>query len=231
MSIEKNLLFKERIKELFAVHDIYFFGIANLHNISHIRDGKGGLFRKAVSFAVPMNAKIMGGIKQGPTKRYADEYARVNEKIDSVSSMLVSTIEESGYTAKPIPASKRTDPKNIKGGFPHKTAATQAGMGWIGRNCQLITRKHGPWVRLGTVFTDLPVQPDVPVTKSYCGDCRKCIEACPADALLGNLWYPGIPREELLDVWSCDRWKKEQYYHFNKGHNCGICAAVCPFGK
>jgi epoxyqueuosine reductase QueG len=129
-----------------------------------------------------------------------------------------------------LAASVRTDPENIKGDFPHKTAATRAGLGWIGRHCQLITRKFGSWVRLGTVFTDMELPSGSPVERSFCGRCMQCVEACPAGALTGNSWYPGLPREEILDVKICDRWKKENYFKFHKGHNCGICSAVCPYG-
>jgi epoxyqueuosine reductase QueG len=58
----------------------------------------------------------------------------------------------------------------------------------------------------------------------------RCVEACPAKALKGRAWYPGVPREEILDVQVCDEWKKEHYFQFHKGHNCGICSAVCPYG-
>jgi epoxyqueuosine reductase QueG len=129
-----------------------------------------------------------------------------------------------------LAASDRTDPVNIKGDFPHKTAATRAGLGWVGRHCQLITRKFGSWVRLGTVFTDMELPSGSPVERSFCGRCIQCVEACPAGALKGNPWYPGLPREEILDVIICDHWKKENYYELHKGHNCGICSAVCPYG-
>jgi epoxyqueuosine reductase QueG len=228
---KKRLEFRLHIEEFFAMHDIVLFGIADLQKFSHVKKRTGEFLPGAVSFAVPMSAEIMGGIKQGPNQRYADEYRRVNQKIDSLSLKLVSRIKDMGYAANPLAASERTDPLNMKGDFPHKTAATLAGLGWIGRNCQLITNKFGPWIRLGTVFTDFPVDYNEAVNKSYCGDCQLCVDECPADALMGNLWYPGIPREELLDVWICDNWKKKRYYQFNNGHNCGICAAVCPFGK
>jgi len=119
---------------------------------------------------------------------------------------------------------------NIKGDFPHKTAATQAGIGWIGRHCQLITRPFGSWVRLGTVFTDMPLVTGTPARKSLCGKCTECVKACPAQALTGNSWFPGIPRHDLLDVHACDQWKKKYYYKYHKGHNCGICSSVCPHG-
>jgi len=65
----------------------------------------------------------------------------------------VKIIQNQGFQALALAASDRTDKVNIKGGFPHKTAVTRAGLGWIGRHCQLITRKFGSWIRLGTIFT------------------------------------------------------------------------------
>jgi epoxyqueuosine reductase len=127
-------------------------------------------------------------------------------------------------------ASERTDTVNIKGDFPHKTAATRAGLGWIGRHCQLITRPFGSWIRLGTVFTDMALPCGPAITRHFCGRCMRCVEACPAKAIKGNAWYPGMPRERILDVQTCDQWKKEHYFLFHKGHNCGICSAVCPYG-
>jgi epoxyqueuosine reductase QueG len=74
-------------------------------------------------------------------------------------------------------------------------------------------------------------QPYGPATnRSFCGKCTRCVEACPAGALKGKAWLPGLPREEILDAGGCDQWKKEKYFQYHGGHNCGICSAVCPYG-
>lgn len=172
----------------------------------------------------------MKSIQQGPNQPYADEYTRVNIRINELSAMLAAEIENQGFRALSLAASERSDPINIKGDFPHKTAATRAGLGWIGRHCQLITREFGSWIRLGTVFTDMILPCGPPSIRSFCGRCTRCVQACPADALKGSAWTPGLAREEILDVRACDRWKKENYFQYHKGHNCGICSAVCPYG-
>ena len=151
-------------------------------------------------------------------------------QINEMAEKLASGIRGRGFQAQPLAASERTDRVTIKGDFPHKTAATRAGLGWIGRNCQLITRTFGPWVRLGTIFTDMPLPFGLPVERNFCGRCRRCVDACPAGALEGNTWYPGLPREDLLDVHACDNWKIEHYFQYHKGHICGRCSAVCPYG-
>lgn len=211
-------------------HGVYLWGAADLRGFSTPQDAAGQGFRFALSFAVQMKPQVMAGIRNGPNQAYAEEYAMVNNLINKRSKELAEAIRVRGFRAQALAASDRTDPVKIKGDFPHKTAATLAGLGWIGRHCQLITRKFGPWVRLGTVFTDLCLPCGPPATKSFCGACTRCVDACPAKALRGKAWRPGIERDEILDADACDRWKKENYYEFHMGHNCGICSAVCPYG-
>lgn len=209
---------------------ITLWGAADLRSYSTPLDQKGKEFPFAIAWAIPMNPQIMASIQTGPNQSYADEYARVNNHINELSAALSSEIEKRGFKSKPLAASVRTDIVNIKGDFPHKTAATRAGLGWVGRHCQLITPTFGSWVRLGTVFTDLELPYGPPIEREFCGKCMRCVEACPAKALTGNAWHPGLPREEILDVRACDQWKKEHYFQYHKGHNCGICTAVCPHG-
>ena len=185
----------------------------------------------AVAWAIPMPPGIMAGIKEGPTREYALAYRQVNDQLNSLSTQLTDEILAKGFQAVALAASERTDQQNICGEFPHKTAATLAGLGWIGRHCQLVTRPYGPWVRLVTLFTDMPLDFGTPMTRSFCGQCMNCVKACPAGALTGERWYPGIPRNQLLDVARCDQWKKDHYAALNNGHNCGICSAVCPYGQ
>ena len=203
---------------------------ADLQEFSTPKDQDGRRYPNALSWAIPMNPKIMANIQKGPNQAYADEYARVNTRINEVAKKLSLEIKARGFKAKLLAASERTDRVNIKGDFPHKTAATRAGLGWIGRHCQLITREFGSWVRLGTVFTNMQLSFGRPMERSFCGRCTRCVDACPANALQGAAWYPGMPREEILDVQACDQWKKENYFQYHQGHNCGICSAVCPFG-
>ena len=216
--------------EWMQAQKITLWGAADLRDFATPLDRRGNSYPYGIAFAIPMNPKIMAGIQNGPNQAYADEYARVNVLINALSIALSTEIRQKGYQSEPLPASVRTDSVNIKGAFPQKTAATRAGLGWIGRHSQLITRSYGSWVRLGTVFTDLELPCGPALEKNYCGRCNKCVEACPAKALKGRKWHPGLPREEILDVLACDQWKKEHYFQYHKGHNCGICSAVCPYG-
>lgn len=208
---------------------VALWGAADLDGFSTPPDPNGRPFAFAVSLIFPMNPQIMAGIQNGPNQAYADEYARVNQKINEISGQLAEKIVSRGYTAKPLAASVRSNPVHIRADFPHKTAATRAGLGWIGRHCQLITRPFGSWLRLGTVFTDMPLSCGPAMEKSFCGTCMKCVRACPAGALTGRTWHPGVGRDAILDAAACDNWKKKHFFAYHKGHNCGICSSVCPY--
>ena len=218
------------LTEWMEMHKIALWGAADLSDFSTPKDETGLRFPRAISLAIPMNPQIMVSIQNGPNQAYAKEYTEVNNRINELSEALAVEIKNRGFQSKPLAASVRTDTVKIKGDFPHKTAATKAGLGWIGRHCQLITRPFGSWIRLGTVFTNMVLSCGPAIERNFCGSCTNCIEACPAKALKGNAWYPGVPREEILDVLSCDKWKKKHYFQYHKGHNCGICSAVCPYG-
>ena len=222
-------LIPEWLVSFMQQQEIVLWGAADLSNFNTPKDSSRLGFPGAIAFVIPMTPAIMAGIQRGPNQAYADEYTRVNTLINETAAGLETEIKKNGYRAQLLAASERTDPVNIKGDFPQKTAGTRAGLGWIGRHCQLITRAFGSWVRLGTVFTDMALAYGRPLERSYCGTCMRCVEACPAGALKGSAWAAGMPREEILDVEACDRWKKENYYRYHKGHNCGICSAVCPY--
>ncbi|MHB9032088.1 MAG: 4Fe-4S double cluster binding domain-containing protein, partial [Anaerolineae bacterium] len=97
----------------------------------------------------------------------------------------------------------------------------------------LITRQYGPRVRLASVLTQAPLPAAQPVTVSSCGNCRRCVEACPANALQGVNWQAGAPREELVDVTGCAGTAHELLMaRIGRDDTvCGICIAVCPFGR
>lgn len=68
------------------------------------------------------------------------------------------------------------------GPIQDKVWAQQAGLGWIAKNSNLITREYGSWVFLGEVLTNLPLAPDRPHPQ-HCGTCTRCLDACPTGAI------------------------------------------------
>lgn len=203
-----------------------------IYGFAHIGDIVPHEFRHfpyAVTIGIPLNASIVDNIVCGPNESYYGEYLSVNDRLDLITKQIKKEIEKRQHLAYDIPSSKRTDFVNIRGEFPHKAAAVRGGLGWIGKSSLLITRKYGPRIRLSTVLTDVPFQTNSLLEKNYCGKCKKCVEACPASAVVGNVWREGLIRENLIDVKKCDVWKINNYPQFH-GHVCGICVAVCPHG-
>ncbi|MBR6542656.1 MAG: epoxyqueuosine reductase, partial [Anaerotignum sp.] len=115
--------------------------------------------------------------------------------------------------------------------LPHKTVATKAGLGWIGKSCIPVTKEFGGAFRMGVVLTDAPLPADAPITESLCDNCRKCVDACPAQCLKNTLWKAGTPREEIADVFACDETmrKNMQELHGFEMTIYGKCFAVCPY--
>jgi epoxyqueuosine reductase len=112
-----------------------------------------------------------------------------------------------------------------------------AGLGEMSRLNRLITPEFGPMVRVFKLLTDLPVAVDKPINAGimeFCKSCKKCAEACAAEALSF-----GDPTWEVRGGWNNpghkaffeDAAKCREYWITKAGTNCGICFAVCPFAK
>jgi len=186
-----------------------------------------------ITVIIRLSDGILNQIENEPTQTYFSHYRSVNRLIDLITLRLVLLLEEQGYPSIAIPASQSvSDPKdNFTGAFQHKTGAVLAGLGWIGRSALFIHHTHGPRIRLGTVLTNAPLATGLPTQKSFCGSCRVCVTACPAMAIEGRLWEPGMPRNELYDAYSCSTHMKVAYQHIGRGAVCGLCVVACPVGK
>lgn len=186
----------------------------------------------AISMGMRLDPDIIAPVVDGPTPAYFEEYKRLNAALGEIAEALAALIRERGAAAEARRATVRgTVVKDWTdaGVFPHKTAATQAGLGWIGKTALFVSPVLGPRVRLATVFTDLELPAGEPVTSGRCGRCRLCVDACPAGAGRDVAWRAGMPRAELYDARACER-----RCDTNKGVAgglCGICIAVCPYGR
>ncbi len=114
--------------------------------------------------------------------------------------------------------------------------AIDAGLGELGRNGMLITKRFGPRVRLSKVFTDIPLVADKPIefgVAEFCASCKRCAEECPSGAV-----SPGKPTTEGLTIsnnngiykWYIDPEKCLDFWARNNG-SCENCVRVCSFNK
>ncbi|KAB3529865.1 4Fe-4S double cluster binding domain-containing protein [Alkaliphilus serpentinus] len=190
--------------------------------------------KSAVTVAIRLSQQIIDDIdiNLGPTHTYFHHYRTVNTFIDQTTLKTSNILENWGYLAMAVPASQsiNKDGWKYQSLFPHRTAATRSGIGWIGKNSSLVTEEFGPRIRLGTVLTNMEFDYHTPIVVSLCGKCDICVKACPANALVGGLWKAGMNREKLLDPHACSQHMHKAYQHIGRGAVCGICIKACPKG-
>ena len=172
-----------------------------------------------ISIGVRLADAVLEGIQDHPTLLYLHHYRQANYLLDRISFDVASLIQRAGGKAIPIAASQIVDWEGQRGHLSHKALAQTAGVGWLGRNNLLVNPAHGARVRLVSILTDLPVQTDRPLGGA-CGECRRCIAACPAGAIKEDV------RE--FDHIGCFEKLKEFRNKYNVGqYICGVCVKAC----
>lgn len=109
-------------------------------------------------------------------------------------------------------------------------AAQRAGLGFIGRNGLLITEEFGSFVYLGEIITNISFEEDEPVPFG-CGECTRCITACPTEALLGD---GRMNAKRCLSYQTQTKGMMPKEYRRKMGsviYGCDICQLVCPYNK
>ena len=153
---------------------------------------------------------------EGRLPRYTwdDHYAQLREKLEALGDRL------GGAYRVLVDANQHVD----------REGAARAGVGFYGKNTMLITRTHGSWVVLGTLVTDVEVEPTPPLELD-CGSCTLCIEACPT----GALDEPGVvDSTKCLSYWTQAPAAIPEPYREELGpqvYGCDICQDVCPWNR
>ena len=188
-------------------------------------------FPNGISFAIAINPEIVDEMKNGPTKNYQAEYKRINKLSGEIGTSCAKYIGKQGYRAYCGPATlEYLDWDTLVTPLPHKTVATLSGLGWIGRCALLVTEKFGSAVRLNTILTDAPLTPATPITRSRCGTCKRCVEACPVEISTGKDWVAGMSRAEFFDAFACgDEAKRASRQRKLNVTICGRCIYACPW--
>jgi len=156
------------------------------------------------------------GPGEGRLPRYAwrDHYAELREKLAALGRRL------GGAYRVLVDANQHVD----------REGAARAGVGFYGKNTLLITRTHGSWVVLGTLVTDVEIEPSPPLELD-CGSCRLCIDACPT----GALDEPGVlDANRCLSYWTQAPHAVPAVYREALGdqvYGCDICQDVCPWNR
>ncbi len=226
----------QRLATVLADAAVDLYGYADVVDLF---PGEWAAWPRAISIGLALPAKDLVGVQVGPTSAYYAAYNAANARLNRVAQAVEAWLQHEGYRARAFKATVSAEElgmdlaETLAAPVQHKTVATRAGLGWIGKNALLVTSRYGPRVRLASIFTDMPLDAAVPIAESHCGACDRCVRACPAGAIHGVSWQAGLPRETLVDVWACRR-TAERLLWERAGRRdavCGVCIAVCPWMK
>src|SRR5881394_2754076 len=158
--------------------------------------------------------EVPAGHGRLPRYTWFDAYAVLRDRLDELGQRL------GGAYRVLVDANQHVD----------REAAARSGVGFYGKNTMLITRRHGSWVVLGTLVTDVALAPTPPLELD-CGECRLCIDACPT----GALDEPGtLDATRCLWYWTQAAAPVPQEYRAELGaqvYGCDICQDVCPWNR
>jgi epoxyqueuosine reductase len=145
-----------------------------------------------------------------------DHYDMVRKVTDLISAELIDL----GFRAETLIDDNR---------LVDRGAAIRAGVGWLGKSTMVLAPGHGPWMLLGSVVTDAPLETTAPMIRD-CGTCDLCIPACPTGAL--GTW--GLDARRCLSTWlqtpgSIPQWIRPKLGR--RVYGCDDCLTACPPGK
>jgi epoxyqueuosine reductase len=114
-----------------------------------------------------------------------------------------------------------------------RTWAQKSGLGWVGKNGNLIHKQAGSFFFIATLIVDLPLEYDAPFAKDYCGTCTRCIDSCPTEAILPDKVVDGSRCISYFTIELKDALipgdRKGQFGNWMFG--CDVCQDVCPWNR
>lgn len=217
-----NLELEQELKRIAKDNGISLFGVANIEKIADTMHPEVQQplidLPHVISLGIRLSDRVMESLVDKPTKLYLHHYKTCNQVLDHTSLKLTNIIQSYGYTAMAIPASQLVDwGGTTTGHISHRKIANLAGQGWFGRSGLIIHPEFGARVRYASIFTDAPLPMTKPIDGD-CGECRLCIEACPASAI----------SDSGVDIQKCFGQLKQFAKHLGgTQYICGLCIKAC----
>ena len=229
-------LIEEIVRKHTLPEESYIWGFAEL---TGLLPNKFEGFDYGISIGLKLDNSIVDKIIEGPTKEYYSHYRQINKDLDLLTKSISEDLNKYNLEKLNIDSTVSTSEldsiyfNTLRTDLSHKMVATRAGLGWIGKTDLFISKEFGPRLRLVSILLKTPVVPESdPVDSSRCGNCRICVDICPAKAANGKLWNITVDREVFFDAFKC----RNQCTEFGRtklgmdARICGICVAACPIG-
>lgn len=232
---------EEQIRDMAIEYGWDYCGFADISQYHPYMEGFCGefvrQFPRAVSLVIRLSDAVVDAIEAQEKDKILSFHNYCYYAVDYLQNTgavkIAHKIEHSGWSAYPVPASLGIYQNRLAGLVSHKLVARAAGMGWIGKNGLLLTPQDGPRVRLATILTDAPLKTGKAL-ESGCRTCQICTLACPAGAIKGNEFNENEDDADRIDPVRCynfmEKRKKDWGIEIERCV-CGLCVAVCPYGK
>jgi epoxyqueuosine reductase QueG len=196
-----------KLKNTFDECNVSLWGIASLKGAV---DNDGGY--RCIAFGLPYDDAAVEALPDDALHRECK--ARLNDRISLISDAIAKAFPDSSFVGYGNANKKLNLREN---GISQKVLAHLAGLGWIGRSSLIVTKSHGPRVRLGTLFTKDDLGEINSPPENRCGPCAACATICPSDAITSD----------SFDVNLCTDYIRT----LDDDTACGLCMQACPHGK
>lgn len=215
--VEKN------IRSILAHYPDVIYGFTNIAYSEY-----AGTYKSAFVFAVPYGEQLT--IETYSEEKFEKGIQDAKKVVEKILAQLQKMLDEYeiNYYIPPIAQNNEAD---LTAPFSFKFAAVNAGLGWIGKNDVVITKKYGPRVRLSAILINEQFVYGSKILKSNCPEnCKKCVDACPHKALHDVQWDINSLRSDLIDYRLCNEKRSLYTKTHGRKNSCGLCMVVCPFG-
>ncbi|MDZ5474450.1 tRNA epoxyqueuosine(34) reductase QueG [Bacillus sp. 31A1R] len=180
----------------------------------------------SIALAYPSKMKIRVESKKGERRGIfcraswgTDYHVVLRDRLKKLENYILSKVPEAKFKSM-VDTGELVD----------RAVAERAGIGWCGKNCAIITPEFGSYVYLGEMITNIPFHSDKPI-ENQCGDCNKCVDACPTGALVqgGQL----DSNRCIAFLTQTKGFLPDQFREKigNRLYGCDTCQTVCPENK
>ena len=176
----------------------------------------------AISYHIEEDNNNLAAQPRGKLARFA----RIKDYHDLLGEKLASLVQFLDSEVKGLEAKSFVD----TGPALDRALAKRAGLGWQGKNCSIIHPEYGSWLSIGGIITNLELEADGPLAEQ-CGDCQRCIEACPTGALREGYI---LDAQRCLGYITLSKGYIPEEYRRKMGNRvwgCDSCQEVCPYNQ